>query len=403
MIRTTTVTLRTLPVEILHQIFDDLDAKTVFLSVRDVCQRLRATVDVYQSYELDLTSLSKPDFHRLLRVIRLEWVAVLSVSNANLTPGQIGVFRSLIDIDLFTRLRSLTLLKISGRDLCPLLEHVRRCSLTSLTIDSKWCDPKEQQQIAQCLSSIIDQPAFLRLQLLSEGLCRLIDQLEWPVHCKLKYLTMTFFTKNQVFEILFHAANLQTLVLGTRIQSMVNNRNSGAEISLTPYSRLTSLIMSSRWQLTDTILSLLSFTPCLRHLKIVSTDVNWLAGSRCEELIKSKLPALSKLQFYSSSHLRRSEEETEESTLNRLMSPFRTSFWTKEKRWSVTCNWLLTQEMVEIYTSPLCTRNYNYYADPDMQTVSNFATEDRQTTISTGVYQLSIDLRRRNLVEQRVS
>jgi hypothetical protein len=109
MSHTDSATLSTLPVETLHQIFDNLDGTTVLLSVRNVCQRLEAIVNNYNRYELDLTSISTSDFHHLLRVIRPEWVTVLSLSNAEQMPRQIGLFRSLIDIGLFTQLRSLTL------------------------------------------------------------------------------------------------------------------------------------------------------------------------------------------------------------------------------------------------------------------------------------------------------
>ena len=164
------MTLSTLPVKILHQIFEHLDETTFLLSVRNVCQRLRATVDTYNRYKLDLRSISKRDFRRLLRVIHPECVTVLSLSNAHETPGQISVFQSLIDIGLFTQLRSLTLLGLSGQELSPFLEHARRCSLTSLTLDSEGHKVGEEQRIAQHLSAIIGQPTFFRLQFLSRDL-----------------------------------------------------------------------------------------------------------------------------------------------------------------------------------------------------------------------------------------
>jgi hypothetical protein len=178
MSRTDSVTLSTLPVEILHQIFDNLNGTTVLLSVRNVCQRLRATVDTYNRYELDLTDISKRDFHRLVVLIHPERVTSLTLNNRGTTPGQVGIFRSLIDICLFTQLHSVTLLKIEGQHFCPFLEHVRKCSLTSLTLDLTWFNTSEQQQMMQYLWLIIGQRTFLRLRLLSECLCKLIDQLE---------------------------------------------------------------------------------------------------------------------------------------------------------------------------------------------------------------------------------
>jgi hypothetical protein len=101
----TAIRIATFPIEVLqtlHQIFDNVDGTTVLLSVRNVCRRLQAIVNIYNRYELDLTSISKPDFHQLLRVICPQWITSLSLSGAEQTLGQINMFRSLIDIGLLT-------------------------------------------------------------------------------------------------------------------------------------------------------------------------------------------------------------------------------------------------------------------------------------------------------------
>ena len=205
MSRTHLATLPNLPLEIIHRIFDNLDGTTVLLSVRNVCLRLRANVGSYYRYELDFSSLSKRDFHWLIFLIHPESVTGITLNDRGTTPRQIAVFRSLIDIDLFTQLRSLTLLKIKPQDLCPFLQHATRCSLTSLTLDSNWHKDQDQQQIAQYLSSIIDQSTFVRLQLLSKDLCMLIYQVKWPIQCKLKYLRLGFVTQTLLCKIVLHA------------------------------------------------------------------------------------------------------------------------------------------------------------------------------------------------------
>ena len=57
--------LLTLPVELLHRIFDYLDAQTILLSFSYVCTHLRAVTHTYEKYTLDLTSISKSDFHHM--------------------------------------------------------------------------------------------------------------------------------------------------------------------------------------------------------------------------------------------------------------------------------------------------------------------------------------------------
>ena len=69
--RQSMASLPTLPVAVLLRIFSELDGTTVFVSVRDVCQQLRAVVNTHHWYELDLTLLSKPDFHRLFTLTLL--------------------------------------------------------------------------------------------------------------------------------------------------------------------------------------------------------------------------------------------------------------------------------------------------------------------------------------------
>ena len=110
----TAASFLSLPVEVLHLIFDELDGATLFLSVREVCRSLRAAVESHHRYALDFTALSKPDFHRLMRVVLPERVTDLSLSDGEMTPGQIAVFLSLFDIGLFARRRSLTLLTIGS-------------------------------------------------------------------------------------------------------------------------------------------------------------------------------------------------------------------------------------------------------------------------------------------------
>ena len=256
-----------------------------------------------------------------------------------------------------------------------------------------------------CAISLVNhrQPTFLRLRLLSEGLCELIDQPEWPVQRKLQYLTMAFLTEKQLCEIRLRASDLQTLDIGARIESKFNDWNVAATIFRTLHSRLTSLAISRHADPIDTMLSFLSFTPCLHHLTIVNTGVNWLDASLWEEFIKSKLPALRNLQFYSNSYCRRSNGGTEDSMLNRLISPFRTPFWTEKKRWSIRCDWFITRQIIETCTNRICTRKKNYSSDSNIGTASNFATEDRQWIISTDVHQLDIDLGTPKLVEHWVS
>jgi F-box-like len=163
------VSLPTLPVELLHRVFDDLDASTILFSVQNVCRQLKTVVDTYHRYKLDFNWTSQPDFNRLLRLIRPDRVTSLVLVDDWMTPGQISAFQSLVDIHHFTRLHSLTLLNVDAWDLCLFLDHATRCSLTSLKIQSRSLD-FSRRIILQQLSSIIAQPTLQHLDLLHEHL-----------------------------------------------------------------------------------------------------------------------------------------------------------------------------------------------------------------------------------------
>lgn len=53
-----TLLLHTLPVEIVYQILDNLRNKALFISVRNVCQRLDTIIDSYHRYQVKLDFLT---------------------------------------------------------------------------------------------------------------------------------------------------------------------------------------------------------------------------------------------------------------------------------------------------------------------------------------------------------
>ena len=124
-----------LPVELLHRILDHVDSGTVFLSFRNVCQYFHTVIDSYNQHKLDFRAITKSAFHRIPRSIQPENVVSLTLSNDHRTAGQITLFLSLFDIHAFTRLRSVTLIRIYNTDLTVFLEHVSKCPLVSLSIE----------------------------------------------------------------------------------------------------------------------------------------------------------------------------------------------------------------------------------------------------------------------------
>ena len=387
MAQPTTSTLLTLPVEMLHRIFDELDGTTTFLAVRDVSQLLRAAVDNYHRSALNFTSLSKPDFHRLLPLIRPECVMALALSDWEPTPGQIRVFISLIDIGLFTRLRSLTLLFIDWQDLCTFLKHANRYPLTTLSIISKPSCLHEQDdrriiaEAAQHLWTLLSQTSLLRLELFVDDAFDLMEKLQWPMQCKLRHLQSASSKRNILLKIIASSPDLETLMFDDFHDVLSHYCQPQNEWFSTPCSRLRSLTMRHVSIPIDQVLSLMPHTPSLCHLKIISSQFKMTNGSRWEDLIKTKLPALNKLEFYTYFHRPLREKETAELMLNEMIAPFCTLFWIEEKRWLVVCSCVSVGGSVQINTSPICTDASNMLSGENVLRIFNFGNDDQHSTV----------------------
>lgn len=53
-----TLSLHTLPIDMIYRILDHLDGKTLFLSIRNVCQYINAVIDSYYPYQVEFHFLS---------------------------------------------------------------------------------------------------------------------------------------------------------------------------------------------------------------------------------------------------------------------------------------------------------------------------------------------------------
>ncbi|CAF5111385.1 unnamed protein product, partial [Rotaria sp. Silwood1] len=107
------VSLNILPVELFYRILDHLDSETILLSFGYVCQRFHAIVKTYNRYKIDLSSISKSNFHSVCHLLQPDNIISLTLSDDIETPGQISLFLSIFHIHQFTRLRHLTLIGIT--------------------------------------------------------------------------------------------------------------------------------------------------------------------------------------------------------------------------------------------------------------------------------------------------
>ena len=336
--RMSAASLYTLPIELIYHILDHLDIQTILCSFRNVCKRFYTIVNSYNRYELDLSLISKIDFHRIGRIMPTENIVSIILLDNEMTPGQICLFMSLFNIAQFVHLRSLTLIQIEQSELNVLMKQVNINSLSALSINIRKSTSKSKDvSIIPLLSNI----AMANLRKLDLSMWNHeINDIIWPQQCTIQYLTIGhYITYNQVCTILCQLSHLRILVL----RNCIMNDTDGTMMTFSDIetnTHLTSLTFKdSRLQMNQ-LEFLLSRTPSLVHLQLtgsVNSSDSILDGSRWENFIQTKLPLLQKFEFFFRT---KTDYNLNFTTIESWIVPFRTIFWLQHKSWFVTCNYI---------------------------------------------------------------
>ncbi|CAM4927705.1 unnamed protein product [Rotaria socialis] len=349
----------TLPVELLYQIFDYLDAPTIFLSVRSTCRRLKAIVNTYDRFNLNLSSISKPDFHIICSSIHPSNIILLTLSDDSHTPGQIELFLSLFCIRQFNQLRSLTLCAIKEDHLNNFLQHINTISLIALSFNVTKYSHRKTKRTAALISSVLMQLSLRKLHLGIEY--NRIRTVNWPVQCTVQYLRMVKSIEfNEFCSILHQLSHLRTLVLGNVISIELS--------SLTPCRQIISLTFEDYSMEMYQLALILSLTPSLIHLKLIGNN-NSFQGNQCEQLIQENLPLLNKFEFFlwQQNLTSRNRDIIEE-----IIEQFRTPFWLEYKRWFITCEYSVENSSeIRLYSIPVCCSYFNYEPEAIKVSCSN--------------------------------
>jgi hypothetical protein len=344
-------TLLILPVELLHYIFDNIDAITLLQSVRYVCKYLHVTVNAYHRFRLDFSSVSRSDIKVIARLIHPEQVISLAVSDKNTRLNIIRLFMAHFDIRRFTRLRSLTLLHIGSINLDRFLESIVIGSLISLSIECHIFDISRSLAI---LSSTITESNLKRLDL--NNLDSITKHIAWPAECTLKYLSIGNCSYTEYHRILRCSSHLRTFSLRNCVIDKMDNTLSAFAVHAC-YSQVTSLTMSECQLAVEDLESILSLTPLLIHLKLISSRSSFdslFDGYYWEQFIQNKLSCLKNFQFFIINH---HVKDDDISTLDSLIAPFCAPFWLDEKHWFVTYDFVFKLSQIVVYTTPVCVIN----------------------------------------------
>ena len=373
-----------LPVEILYRIFDDLDTEIILLSMRYVCKRFYGITQHYNRYTLNCQAMDKTKFDSIGDVTVPNNVTGLILSNDDQTPGQIELFLSLSPLEEYDRLQTVSLFQIEQVSLVLFLDHLGKIStLSSLTITSD--SSLELTDVTlKSLSSMIGQRTLRHLDLtLSDAV---IDKLEWPSECFIEHLRvfhrLSFVT---YVTILCCASRLRTMILKSWFVCAVDQVNTNLVSS-----SLTSLSAMNCETSMSTIELLLSFTPALVHLKIMSRNSDLCNGRQWEHFIQTKLPNLNRFELATQRDL---SSTIDHADVSHLLELFQTPFWLEEKQWFVTALGIPQAGSIDCFTIPDSADKIHLCPSSNKVSVSTAPLTERHLFSIEAIRQITVHLR----------
>ena len=337
-----TLSIEALPVEVFHQIFNHLDAETIFLSVRPVSKLFRSIVNSYDRYVLDFNLMSKANFNVLCRSIYPQSVISLIFSNKKIQTNQIDLFISFNHIEKFTHLRSLTVLEIDEYQLNFILERINLNLLASFAFSIRKYDDGCREKTIDLLTALVTRSNLVKLKarLVKNRLLNLSCQLNSTI----QHLTIIRDIDTEtLLKILTYSPHLHTLII-KRLPNL-----SYTDMISKCFPQIISLTIKELSGSQDMFELFLSKTPSLMHMSLNGQGVE-LDGQRWEKFITNYLPQLKKFAFDLYEHTRYGLAYTP-IDIERIISSFQTPFWIEQKKWFVICEYTITHPYTISVTS----------------------------------------------------
>ena len=385
----TTLSLYTLPVELIHYLFEYVDFGTIFFSFRYVCKRFYAIVDKYNRYELDLRSISKRDFDMFCSKVDVRKIRSLVLSDDLNTPHEIRLFLSRFSLDQYERMENLKLVKVQENQLFPILMHISSSSIRRLSMEI--CSWKTfSYTIRVLLASVI---ARSKLETLELNLSfKNLEATGWfPLPISLKSLRLERCTFQEYCLILHQCSNLKHFIL----RECILYKTDGSLYQ--PIEKYLSLSLTSFYfgpcfMRMKELLHFLCFTPRLKQLKLIvwtdSTD-SVIDGRRWEDFINKTLVDLRDFQFFFDDL---TCVDGDSFDIQSYIRSFRTSFWLEKNHWYIVCDYIQTLSIVRLYSLPICNSSLTFYTSaerisastlPDCRSISSFWTDQvREINVS---------------------
>ena len=346
----TEASLATLPSELWYRIFNHLDADSIMFSVRLVCQRLYQITDGYPDYEIDVDSKSTFHLERIVRRIPPENITSLILRDKSHDSARMRLFFSLIDINRLTHLRSVTLFAIKKTQEYGPIIQLPVSNLVSLRIHSDIWHGRDAT--SAFISSAMARTTLKRLHLIQSDYT--ITNISWSSPCNIKRLTIKSCSWTEYNIILQRLPHLQTFVTA----QFLMNRSMVSSGTHARYRKLMSLSIGDTSSSMADLRELLSLTPSLVVFRLRSHRSELdsvIDGSDWAHLIQTHLLGLRSFHFYFTYHLR---QENNAKDLELIIDPFRTPFWLHEKKWIVTCDYILRDKVINLFTAPRDTLDF---------------------------------------------
>jgi hypothetical protein len=338
------MSLPELPVELLHRIFNYVDTQTLLHSIRPVCRQLNAKVQTYNKLRLDFpTPLRASNIIAMTDSLQPENVISLALMASKETE--------IPELHRFTRLQSLTLTEINDMLSNQFFEHMITCPLTTLSLTTCAQTVAETRQIITLLSSSIGESTIQNLNLDISKIEMTCREARRPFQSVLRRLTIYNCHYSEYHQILSSSPFLQTLVIEECILKGIETQTMPL-LGTANYSHLTSLTLYGCFFPVEKLYLLLSFTSSLVQLDITSSRSELggiFNGFAWEKFIRTKLPCLKTFQFlfaYSP------HESLNYLSLPSIIERYRTPFWLNDKHWTVNCDYVLTSNVIKLYTKP---------------------------------------------------
>jgi hypothetical protein len=331
--------LLTLPVEILHRILDQLDIQDILFSFRRVCKTFYSIINIYNRLTLKLSNhSSETRIHCLYRILSLSNVGTLILQKcySNNQLNNIDWFFSFGDLHRFTILHSVHLESMTENDFRTIMRHLATLStFKSLTIFDRRILKNDTIIL---LSAVIAMESLRKLDL--DISSRIIDQISWPNHATFRELTLRKCSYKQWCHILHHSPNLRIASTADFDMNTIDKTFS----SIT-YQQLTSLTLNEiRFPIDQLEMLLLSY-PSLIYLNLTANEIssfqNLRRFSQWEDLIREKLPLLENFHFKISARMSHYQDF---GNIKPIIAAFRTPFWLEDKCWYVRFQYVINNE-----------------------------------------------------------